>query len=174
MDAQWIFLDGDEERQQVIAQVRQVRADVIAIARQVPEAEHYQLRYGVWSLTQYLVYLWAFDVGGLLLINAAAKGITLKPPYPLVRQIDLGLRSFYARRVVETTIRDIQRKEDDICRFIERVPMSALHRDVFHPAKRGKPQVYTVEQAIQFYFVRHWQARYMLMKGMEDMFKTEN
>ncbi len=168
-DGNFIYLDGDIERQQLVGQVRDVRAMVLTLAAQLPEKYHYQPRYNGRSLALVLARLLAFDTTTLWLVRAASNNYALRVPKSLVRTADAGLSHLFKRRLVEASVGGIRRKEAEICDFIRDVPMEALSRDVIHP---GIKEPYTVERALQVYFVFHWHEQLQQIQATEGVTGT--
>lgn len=166
MDANYIYLDGQEEREQLIAQVQEVRQGILNLAKQVPEPHHYLPRYGHHSLAAMLVHLWLFDSAMLWLIRAAANGYTLRPAKRFIRLLDYILMRFFRKRLVSITIKNIQNREDEICEFIRTIPVDKLSADVYHPGKRNP---YTIERALQIYFVQYWQHYFKVMQHVDGV-----
>lgn len=163
----FVYFDGDAEREEVVRRVQDVRQEVFTLANQVPETDHFNKRYFWRSLSQLLIDMWSRDVGGLLLINLAAQGMSFRPPDKWVTNIRRARLSFYKQRPIAATLRDLQHKEADIVRFIREVPLDVIHRDVYPPRKLVQPM--TVEEAVQFYFVMRWQQDLDLMRKIERL-----
>lgn len=163
------YFDGPEEREAVIRQLQDIRAEVQQIALQVPEQHHFLPRYGGRSLAVTLVHLQFFDMAALWFVRTSANlrdDLKLHPPRTLARQADRLVLQFFKRRRVETTLRDLQKKEADIIAYIRDVPLELLHKDVYHPGRR---EPYTVERALQVYFVHYWQRHLALMRQVEGV-----
>jgi hypothetical protein len=168
-DGNFIYLDGDIERQQLVGQVRDVRVMVLTLAAQLPEKHHYQPRYSGLSLAQVLARLLAFDTTTFWLVRAASNNYAVRLPKSLMRVGDAGLSYLFKRRLVEASVRGIRRKETEICSFIRDVPMEALSHDVLHP---GVKEPYTVERALQIYFVHHWHEQLQQIQAVEGVTGT--
>jgi len=74
MDEQFIYLDGTDEREQVVQRIHAVRQAVLNLADQLPESHHYSPRYNGQSLAVMLARLHMFDMVMLWLIRAASNG----------------------------------------------------------------------------------------------------
>lgn len=166
MEGQFLFLDGELERRQLIGQVQNIRNALLSLAKQIPEKHYYTPRYDGQSLAVMLARLQAFDTGALWLVKAASNGYSVRPPENLIATADSLIRSLARRRIVDVTIKGIRRKEVEICDFIRSVPLDVLSRDVLHP---GKKEPYTVEQAMQVYFVHHWQEQLKQMQQADEV-----
>jgi hypothetical protein len=169
MEGQFLFLDGDLERRQLIGQVKNARNTLLSLAKQVPEAHYYTPRYDGHSLTVVLARLQAFDTGALWLVKAASNGYSVRPSPGLIGFIDSLISSLTRRRLVDVTIKGIREKEAEICEFIRSVPIDSLSNDVLHP---GKKDPYTVEQALQVYFVHYWQDQIQRMQQTDEVAGT--
>ena len=55
------YLDGDDDRRALVADIHRVRDAVIQIARTVPENRRYEPRYHGWSLGAMLAHLYTSD-----------------------------------------------------------------------------------------------------------------
>jgi hypothetical protein len=166
MGVQFIYLDGAAEREQLTTQIHAVRDDVAALAAQIPAVHHYEPRYNDLSLAVMLARLQAFDTGALWVVKAASNGYTVRLNRRFVRRLDALVSWLFKRRLVDVTLAGIRRKEAEICAFVEDVPMDVLSRRVIHPGRR---EPYTVEKALQVYFVHHWKRQHNLMQRVDGM-----
>ncbi|MEL6148323.1 MAG: hypothetical protein AAFV33_11585 [Chloroflexota bacterium] len=166
MDEQFIYLDGADEREQVIERLREVRQAVLNIADQLPESHHYSPRYNGQSLAVMLARLHMFDRTMLWMIRAASNGYPLRIPRGAVGFVDAVARWTFQKRLVEVTMRGVRKQEQEIIEFVRTVPLDALSKDVPHP---GKKDVYTVERAIQVFFIHHWEQQLMLMQQVDGV-----
>jgi len=87
-------------------------------------------------------------------------------PHVAVSIADAIVRLIFQKRLVEVTMRGIRRKERDLSEFVRTVPIDALSKDVRHP---GKKETYTVERAIQVFFVHHWEYQLSLMEQVDGV-----
>ncbi len=165
MDERYIYLDGTEERRELVEQVRALRGTLAQIANHIPETHHYTPRYNGVSLAVTLTRLQAFDTGALWLIKAASNGYSVRVPRGIVGVVDDTIVRMAQKRLVPVTLDAIQRKEREICEFIRTVPLDVLSKDVYTPGKRDP---LTVEKALQAYFVRHWQHQLDLLEHADD------
>lgn len=163
---QFIYLDGDLERQELIDRVHAARDAVISIANQVPEDEHFRPRYGDDSLAVMLANLQLFDRAALWFVKAASNGYAIRPPGHLLNSTQALLSRLFQRRIVSVTVAGIRKTEADVCEFIRTVPIDKLSADVLHP---GRSAPYTVEQAMQAYFVWHWQTQLTIMQAVDGV-----
>jgi len=169
MKPQFIYLDGDEERQQLIEQIHAVREEVISIAQRVPEPEQFAPRYRGRSLAVMLARLVVYDTATLWLIRAASNGYAVRVSPRLIHTADRIISWFSQRRIISSSIGAIRRKETEITQFVEKVPLEVLSRDVIYP---GKKSPYTVEKALQVCFLHHWQRELALMQQADSVGKV--
>ncbi|MEM6283840.1 MAG: hypothetical protein AAF787_16735 [Chloroflexota bacterium] len=166
MDEQFIYLDGTDEREQVADRVREVRRAVLHIAEQLPESHHYSPRYNGQSLAVMLARLHMFDRAMLWMIRAASNGYPIQVSRSMVGFFDAIARWAFQKRLVEVTVRGVRKQEQEIIEFVRTIPIDALSKDVPHP---GKNDVYTVERAIQVFFIHHWEQQLMLMQQVDGV-----
>ena len=69
MNTTFYYFDGPEERETVIRQIQEIRAEVQQIALQVPEQHHFLPRYGGRSRAVTLVHLQFFDTAALAFVR---------------------------------------------------------------------------------------------------------
>ncbi|HVU12813.1 MAG TPA: DinB family protein [Phototrophicaceae bacterium] len=155
------YLDTDEDRQQLVSDIRHVRQQVIQMAESIPPEQQYEPRYHGWSLAAMLAHLDTID--GLALTGIKLALIGLRPPISLAMLNgfnDMTAR-IYQRRVVTTTIKGIQRTEKRIDDLIMTLPMDRFTREVYHPPSAS---YLTVERALQQYFLFHWHEHLQTMQ----------
>ncbi|MEO8608257.1 MAG: hypothetical protein ABI690_10265 [Chloroflexota bacterium] len=160
------FLDGEAERLALIEDIKQVRQEVFKIAALVPKEKYYEPRYHGWSLGAMLGHLQLMDNLNMWLIEVAIVGIPLPIPLSLLDAFNDGMAQIYRRRVVETTLHGLQKKEQGIESFILRVPVSKFSKTVFDPALQKS---LTVEQGLQEFFLYHWRDHLETMRKIDDM-----
>ncbi len=165
-EANFIYLDGPEERTALIDAIKQVRRAVAALAEGVPEGHHYTPRYEGDSLATTLAHLATADAAGLWLLNASVNGFYIRIPAFVVEAVDQLLRWVFQRRLVDVSLAGIARKQAQIIEFIESLPMDRFTADVHHP---GIKEPLTVERALQMYFLHHWQAHLRIMQQVEGV-----
>lgn len=153
LNPNYIFLDTDEERRQLVDEIGKVRRAVLHMVDVVPQEQWYQPRYHGWSFAAMLAHLHLTDNLCLLDIQLALIGI--RPPIPSSlwdRFNDVSTQVF-RQRVVETTVRGIQKNEKRVASFILRLPVSKFSKEVYDPPHN---RYLTVEQALQEFFLHHW------------------
>ncbi len=161
------FLDSDDDRRALVADLRRVRREVINLARQTPEARWYEPRYHGWSLAAMLGHLQMMDALSLRLIQLALVGIRIPVSEGTLNLFNDVMARVFQKRVVATTLRGLERGEDRLADFIMRLPMDRFSRMVYDPAISA---YLTVEQAVQELFLYHWQDHLQTLRRAEDMF----
>lgn len=160
----YLYLDGQEERQLLIHELLRVRSAVLKFIEQLPADKHYEPRYQGWTPAALLGHLNLMDSAGLLTIKCALLGVRLPvSPRHLERVNGLTMRVFY-RRQLSASIRHTRRNQLTLAEFIIRLPMARFTREVYHPALRKR---LTVEQAVQAFFVHHWQHHLEIIQMVE-------
>jgi hypothetical protein len=160
------YLDGEAERLALIEDIKQVRRDVLRVADLVPKDKHHEPRYHGWSLGAMLGHLQLMDNLSMWVIELGILGVRVPVSAPLVDSFNDWMAGIYRGRVVETTIRGIQKKEKGIEEFVMRVPVDKFTRLVYHPILQVD---LTVEQALQEVFLYHWREHLETMRKVDDM-----
>ncbi len=161
------YLDGSTERQELVADIRRVRRSVITQAEAVPAERHFEPRYHGWSLAALLAHLNTIDTVALMGIRLALLGI--HPPFSLKRldQFNDFTARMYQRRLVASSIRSAHNNEQRIASLILTLPIDRFTREIYYPPG----SIYlTVEQALQQYFLFHWQDHLQEMQRSEGIF----
>ncbi|MBK8023597.1 MAG: hypothetical protein IPK19_19720 [Chloroflexi bacterium] len=156
------YLDGEAERQALVADIHEVRQQVIAFARTVPQEEWYEPRYHGWSLAAMLAHLHLMDSIAMLQIKLALLGFRVGVSASQLNTFNDACARFFRRRVLTTTLEGIDRQERQIAEFILRLPMSRFTRTIHYPPTG---ESLTVERAIQQYFLFHWQHHLSTLLG---------
>lgn len=164
-EMQYIYLDSEVERQQLIDAMHAVRQDVAALARSIPEDEWYTPRYHGWSLAAMLGHLNFSDNISLLLIKAALLGF--KPTFSkqTVDRLNHFTTRLFQKRVVSTSLVGMDKNMARLSDFIMTLPMDRFSLKVYHPMRA---QHLTIEKALQDFFLFHWQ------QHLAEMRETEN
>lgn len=160
------FLDTQEDRAQLVEDIRRVRRAVIQIVDQVPEAKWYEPRYHGWSLAAMLGHLQFIDRVYLTTIQLALVGVRPPLPMALIDRANNIMASVYRQRVIGTTLKGIARTETRIADFIETLPMDKFTVSVYYPPRAS---YITVEQALQVFFLFHWQDHLTTMRAVEGI-----
>lgn len=158
----FIYLDGKEEREALIREVTQIRTDIQTLALQVPTTEHYTPNYAGRSLAQVLAALELGDALALMLLKATLNGYKLALPSWLTLAVWRVLLWVSNRRLVDVSLQGIQKYQTNICQLIREISLDSLSLDVQHP---GRPFPYTLEKALQIYFVHRWRQQLALLHG---------
>ena len=161
------YLDGTAERHELIKDIHRVRQSVISLAEAVPPDKQFEPRYHGWSLAALLAHLNTIDNVTLLAIKLSLIGF--HPPLPLsaLNQFNDLTARLFQRRLVETTIRGMNRNEKRIADFIMTLPMERFTRQVYHSPSGA---YLTVEQGLQQFFLFHWQEHLQTMQRVEGIF----
>jgi hypothetical protein len=164
LETTYIYLDGEEERQQLIEAIRQVRREVLAIVEATPEDQCYEVRYHGWSLAAMLGHLNLMDNLYMLLISLALLGVR----FPVPPEIQDGFNNFIAgifrRRLIGASMRGAQVNEAKIADFINRLPVEKFTQQVYSVESK---QYTTVERAVQEYFLFHWRNHLRTLRASE-------
>lgn len=161
------FLDSEEDRRQLVEDIRRVRLDVQRMVNLVPDAKWYEPRYHGWSLAAMLGHLQLMDTLSLRAMQLALLRLRLPLPETALNRFNDLTSGVFKRRLVSTTIRGIQRDEKRIIEFVMRLPMERFTRTVHHPALGT---YLTLEQAMQEFFYYHWLGHLQTMREVEDIF----
>ncbi len=162
----YLYLDGVEERQQLITEIGKVRQAVLQIVTHVPEVDYYEARYHGWSLATMLAHLNMMDTASLWLIKGSL--VRLRPALSLamLNRFNDTMARIYQKRVVSASLKSMTRNEQRIAEFITHLPESQFSKSVFHP---NKQEYMTVERAIQDLFLYHWYEHLRTMQAVEGI-----
>ena len=160
------YLDSETDREKLLEDIRQVRREVINMTEIVPEDKWYEPRYHGWSLAAMLGHLQSMDNINMWLVQLALVGVRLPIPINVVDGFNDTMAQVFRRRLVETTVRGIETKEEVVTQFILSLPIDKFTMQVFHPPM-GK--YLTIEQALQVFFLHHWQEHLQTMRNIEDI-----
>lgn len=161
------FLDTEGERQELVADIRRVRQAVIQQAESIPSERHYEPRYHGWSLAALLAHLNTID--NLVILGIKLSLLGIRPPVSLnaLNAFNDFTAALFRGRIVATTIRGIQRNEARIADLILTLPLDRFTREVYHPPTS---RYLTIEQALQQYFLYHWQEHLETMQRDEGIY----
>ncbi|MDZ4766353.1 MAG: hypothetical protein SGI73_17565 [Chloroflexota bacterium] len=163
----WRYLDSEADRRALIEDIRRVRLAVVTLARAVPPDQQALPRYHGWSLGAMLAHLHLSDSLALLQIKVALIGVHPAFSLKLLNRFNGTTTRWFQKRVVATTIRQIESGEARIADFILRLPMDGFSRPLYYTA--GETEL-TAERAVQAYFLHHWQEHLTTMQKVEGMF----
>lgn len=161
------FLDTEDDRRELAADMHRVRQSVIQLVERVPAAQVYEPRYHGWSPAAMLAHLNTIDNLALLGIKLALLGIRLPLPEGALNSFNDFTAQIFQRRVIETTIRSVHANEKRIVAFITTLPVARFTKEVYYP--QGGEYL-TVERAIQQYFLFHWQDHLEAMQRAEGVY----
>jgi hypothetical protein len=165
-DQSFSFLDNEADRRKLLDDMRQIRRAVISMTETVPEDKWYEPRYHGWSLAAMLGHLQTMDNLNLLLIQLALVGVQVPVSRDWVNFLNDRMAQVFQRRVVATTIRGIHQKEKALESFIMTMPLDKFSKQVFYPPNN---RYLTVEQALQVFFLHHWQDHLQTMLDVEGI-----
>lgn len=163
-ERKYIFLDGVQERQGLVNEIEAVRDQVIAVIRTVPEKRCHEPRYYGLSPARLLGHLYLMDLGGMLAIRAAQRGLHLPISARRLEQIDKLAGRLFQRRLIEDWITQLEQLRTAIEDLILELPMDHFTKEVYHPALDKR---LLIEQALQAFFLHHWQDHLVIIQGVE-------
>ena len=166
LDPTYRYLDAQEDREALIKDIQQVRQEVMRMSEIVPEEQWYEPRYHGWSLAAMLGHLQLMDRLNMWLIQAALLGLRPAISTTLVNQLNDFMARIYQRRLMEASLRGLERSQRRIEDFIMHLPVDRFTVQVFHPPSN---KYLTVEQALQVLFLYHWQEHLKTMREAEGM-----
>ena len=161
------YLDTDADRQELITDIQHVRQQVIQHAESVPQDRVYELRYHGWSLAALLAHLNTIDSLTLLQIKFALIGIHPAVSLEMLNRFNDFTASVFRRRVIATTIRGMKRNEQRIVTLVKTLPIDRFTCEVYHPPSA---MYLTAEQALQQYFLFHWQEHLHTLQRVEGIY----
>ncbi len=162
----YLFLDGENERQRLIVQIGQVREEVLNHLRSLPEAEWYEPRYHGWSPAAMIAHLNTIDSLSLWHIKLSLMNIKTQFPASMIHSFNDLVAKVFRNRVMATSMKSVPKNEARIADFITHLPMDKFSKQVFEPTSQ---RILTVEQAIQHYFLHHWQTHLLEMRQAEGI-----
>ncbi len=160
------FLDAEEDRQALIKDIHQTREELRKVVDLVPPDQWYVPRYHGWSLAAMLGHLELMDRLNLWLLSLAALSIQVPLPISAVKGFNEMVAMVYKNRRVEGSLHGLDKKEGRIADFILRLPVGKFSKHVFDPTSQ---KYYTIEQAIQEFFLYHWQENLTTMRMADDV-----
>lgn len=164
-ERKYLFLDGKEERQALIREIHLIRNRIIELVESLPESKWYETRYYGLTPAALLGHLNLMDRGGLWALKAALVNLRVPISEKRLQKINQITGRLFEHRIVSTSIQDIRRTEANITDLILNLPMDQFTKDVFHPAL-GKRLI--IEQAVQAFFLHHWQDHLLIIEGVEE------
>jgi hypothetical protein len=165
------FLDNQEDREDLIADIRRVRRLVLHAVNDLPHDKWYEPRYHNWTPAAMLGHLHLMDNVLLYLTQMALVGIRPRISAGMRDHFNDRTAGIFKNRLVDTTIKSIQKNEQRIGDFILRVPVERFTREVYSPVWQT---FLTVEQGMQEFFLYHWQDHLQTIRQVEDMHYESN
>jgi hypothetical protein len=165
-DRKYRFLDDDQDRIEMLADIRRTRRAVIDMAEHLPPLDRYTPRYYGWTMAAVLTELYLSDRLTMAGIELALLRI---PPlrFNLLAPFNRLTASLFQHRSVELTLRAIRRYERCIADLVLSLPIDKFSRPVYDPAHRV---VVTVEQTMQEGFLFHWQDTLLALQRVEGIY----
>ena len=160
------YLDTEEDRRALLEDMHQVRKAVIATARMVPEELWYTPRYHEWSLGAMLGHLMLMDTFNLWLVQAGLLSLRPQVPSGTLDQFNDWMAKIFQKRVVASSIKNIERKEKKLDEFILQLPIDKFTNQIYYPPTG---ESLTIERAVQTLFVHHWQEHLQTMLDVEGI-----
>jgi hypothetical protein len=161
------FLDTDEERKELLEDIRRVRREVVDLADSIDADRHYEPRYHGWSLAAMLTHLHVMDRLAMWQIKLALLNIAPTVPIELLNGLNDTCASIFQRRLVATTIRGIQKHEAAIEDLVIRLPLDRFSKQLYYPTLG----IYlTIERGIQAYYLFHWHEHLITMQKGEGLY----
>lgn len=163
---EYIFLDGDAERQQLIDELARVRADFERFIDALPESEWYTPRYHGWSPAAMWGHLNWIDTLSLWVIKAALLGIRPQLSMNTVNMMNDFTARLFQKRLIEASRKGTHKQLKNLEGFIMQLPMSRFSTPLYSPPAG---QMTTVERALQDFFLFHWQTHLNEMRETEGI-----
>ncbi len=166
MTHQYKYLDSDEDRRTLVEDIRQTRLEVLRLVDRVPKEQWYEPRYHGWSLAAMLGHLQMMDRLTLWLIQLGVLGIRLPISTGLMDGFNNTTSRLFQKRIVEASLKGLEKTEQQLADFVMTLPTSKFSRSVYDPALK---QYLTVEQAMQEFFLYHWQEHLQTIRMVDDI-----
>lgn len=151
----FIYLDGPEERQQLIDQIAASREDIRSITRIVPQDQWYRPRYDGLSLAATLGQLNLADNLALMLLRLALVGLRPAPSTDTLRRAKRWAGRLFQRRLVATSLEGMVHNEVRIADFISSLSVDDFSRTLWNPSQQ---HMTTVEKGLQEMLLHRWLA----------------
>ena len=162
----YIFLDGTEEREMLIARIAEVRRAVRRVVNHVPEDLWYTSRYHGRSLAAMLGHLNLSDNLSLLLLRSALVGLRLRLSTGKLNQLNNFSTRLFQKRLIASSLRSMERNQERIADFVLHLPINKFSVQVYNP---GTQAFTTVERGLQELFVFHWEDHLQTMREVEGI-----
>ncbi|NDJ60849.1 MAG: DinB family protein [Chloroflexi bacterium] len=161
------FLDTEQDRQTLLADMRRVRRAVVELAEGLPGDRVYAPRYHGWSPAAMLAHLHFTDNISLIAVKLALLGLQPKVSKASWNRVNNITTRVFQRRLLATTITEIKANEARIGEFILQVPLERFTRTFYYPPAEKQ---LTVEQALQVLFLFHWQEHRQTIERTEGVY----
>lgn len=158
-------LASEENRRSLVAEIKKVRQDVLGLVEIVPKERWYEPRYHGWSLAFILAHLNMMDDLNFQLMQSALRGFTLPIPKRALNAFNNLTSRVFRQREIQGTLDEIRRKEARILAFVLKLPPDQMHRKAYDPWIQS---YLTVEDAVQEFFLIHWQGHLQTVRDAED------
>jgi hypothetical protein len=168
---EYIYLDSEEERKQLVLEISKVRRAVMRVVENIPEDEWYEARYHGWSLAAMLGHLNFIDNMSMFMIRAALVGFRPRVSMRTVDRLNGFTARLFQKRLVSASTKSIKRNEKTIANLIMSLPMSRFSTPVYDPIKA---EYTTVERNIQDRFLYHWRGHLKTMREVEGIQPPEH
>lgn len=149
----YMYLDTEQDRRKLMDAIEGVRREVLAVVKATPEADYYVPRYHGWSLAAVLGHLNMADSLAMFSIRASLVGMQPKISDQTLHRMNDFMARMFKNRVVETSCSSMAKNQERIADLILNLPVDRFSRSVYVPTVG----VLTVEKALQYFFLFHWQ-----------------
>jgi hypothetical protein len=164
LDAKYIYLDGQQERRELIRRIVAVRHAVRDHVRTIPEAEWYTPRYHGWTLAGTLAHLNFSDNMSLLTIKLAMMNLRPATSSQMLQRVNNWTARFFRKRLVKVSLHSIGMNQQRIVDFIMGLSMDKFTTRVWDPRQQ---EFTTIEKALQDFLLYHWQGHLDDMREIE-------
>jgi hypothetical protein len=112
-----------------------------------------------------LGHLHMMDNLTLRMMQFALRGVSLPVSKSMLNLFNDTMSRLFRQRGVESTLRQLQTNEPHLISFILRLPSDKSHRKLYDPWIES---YLTVEDAVQEFFLIHWQGHLATVRQVED------
>lgn len=158
-------LDAETNRRALVEEIRKIRQEAPRLVALVPQNQWYTPRYHGWSLAAMLGHLHMMDNLTLRMMQFALRGVSLPISKSMLNLFNDTMSRFFRQRDVETTLRELQKNEPHLIAFVLRLPPDKSHRKLYDPWLES---YLTVEEAVQEFFLIHWQGHLQTVRQVDD------
>jgi len=169
-ERKYMFLDDEADRKQFIALMDETRDAVWEVVHNTPENQWYEPRYHGWSLAAMLGHMNLTDNFGMLQIKLGLRGITIPISPNFWDSLNNLTANLFRKRLVQASIDGMKKNQPRIAAFLMEIPVNKFTQRVFYPPQN---KYLTVEQAVQTYFLFHWQDHLQTLRAGGEM-QTES